>query len=80
MTRTRDIANLVLLSEIHRKGFLHNDIREENILQRGRNGFKATFIDFAFSKRTRDKRRFRKDMACLKELLGLDKAASMPFQ
>ena len=69
------------LSEIHRRGFLHNDIREENILiQRGKDGFKATFkfIDFAFSKRTRDKRRFRKEMACLKELLGLDKAAKMP--
>ena len=69
------------LSEIHRRGFLHNDIRQDNILvQRGKDGSKATFkfIDFAFSKRTRDKRRFRKEMACLKELLDLEKAAKMP--
>ena len=60
------------LSAIHHYGILHNDIREENILiQHGSDGFRVSFIDFAFSEKTSDKKRLSQEMATLKDLLDL---------
>lgn len=60
------------LSDIHDHGILHKDIRPENILiQRHRDGFKAMFIDFAFSKRVSNKEEPKKETAILKMMLGL---------
>ena len=59
------------LSKIHQSGFLHNDIREDNILaQRGKGGFRPCFIDFAFSKRNSDNTLFSDEMSDLKQLLN----------
>ena len=56
------------LSKIHQSGFLHNDIREDNILaQRGKGGFRPCFIDFAFSKRNSDN---TDEISDLKQLLN----------
>ncbi|CAG8659745.1 17352_t:CDS:2, partial [Funneliformis caledonium] len=58
------------LSSIHRHGFVHNDIRKENILiKRSSYKFYASFIDFAFSKQG-CKRDFQKEMKSLARLLG----------
>ncbi|RUS15037.1 hypothetical protein BC937DRAFT_92978 [Endogone sp. FLAS-F59071] len=56
------------LSSIHRHGFVHNDIRKDNILIK-RNGsqFYASFIDFAFSKRG-SRRDFQNEMRLLRQL------------
>lgn len=60
------------LSDIHNHGVLHKDICPENILtQCHRDGFKAMFIDFAFSKRVSNKEEPKKEMAILKMMLGL---------
>ena len=58
------------LSSIHRHGFVHNDIRKDNILIR-RNGrqFHAFFIDFAFSKQG-FRRDFLNEVRSLRALLG----------
>ena len=59
------------LSKIHQSGFLHNDIREDNILaQRDKGGFRPCFIDFAFSKRNRNNTLFSDEMSELKQLLN----------
>ena len=64
-----DIVIQTALSSIHCHGFVHNDIREDNILIR-RNGcqFSAFFIDFAFSKQGRP-RDFQNEMGLLVSLL-----------
>ena len=57
------------LSSIHRHGFVHNDIRKDNILiKRDGSQFSASFIDFAFSKQGR-RRDFQKEMKFLASLL-----------
>lgn len=61
-----------VLSDIHKHGVLHGDIRPDKILaQRDCNGFKTTFIDFAFSKRVSNKEECMKEMSYLKKMLGL---------
>lgn len=65
------------LHQIHRNGFLHNDVREGNILvQRNKNGFKVNIIVFAFSTSNTDEGLFSDEISCLKELLGL---SQLPF-
>jgi serine/threonine protein kinase len=60
------------LSQIHGHGFLHKDIRAENILfQHSDDGFRVSFIDFTLSKRNNKKIEFVIEMRQLKSLLGL---------
>ena len=55
------------LTKIHQSGFLHNDIREDNILtQRGKGGFRPCFT---FSKQNNDDKLFSDEMSDLKQLL-----------
>ena len=58
------------LKFIHCRGYVHNDIREENILiQRDGDKFSVCFIDFALSvKGAPDD--FRKEMAQLRHVIG----------
>ena len=56
------------LSKIHQSGFLHNDIREDNILaQCGKGGFRPCLIEFGFSKRNRNNTLFSDEMSELKQ-------------
>ncbi|KAF8648911.1 hypothetical protein AX16_006133 [Volvariella volvacea WC 439] len=65
----RQVIQRALLS-IHRHGFIHNDIREDNILiERNGHQFYASLIDFAFSKKG-CRRDFRKEMGSLARLFG----------
>ena len=50
----RDLI-LKILSEIHKHGIVHNDIRPENILQHHCDGVQVMFIDFALFKRVSNK-------------------------
>ncbi|CAI2180717.1 352_t:CDS:2, partial [Funneliformis geosporum] len=69
------------LSAIHHYGILHNDIREENILiQHGSDRFRVSFIDFAFSEKTSDKKRLSQEMATLKDLLNLPASINLPYK
>ena len=59
------------LSSIHHHGFVHKDVRKENILiKRDHDRFHACFIDFTFSKEAESQYDFRKEMESLGRLLA----------
>lgn len=67
------------LSSIHRHGFVHHDVRLDNILiRRSGRQFHASLIDFAFSKQG-FQRDFLKEMGLLEALLGQSQVGGLIF-
>ncbi|GJJ78399.1 hypothetical protein EMPS_10758 [Entomortierella parvispora] len=61
------------LTEIHRHGILHNDIRRENILVCRESGrLQVRFIDFASSKAHSNEHEMEREMTMLRRLLEMD--------
>ena len=62
---------LHVLASIHSEGFLHGDLRCENILiEHRRDGPRITFIDFGFSRKFSNHKESEREMSALKRMIG----------
>ena len=62
---------LHVLASIHSEGFLHGDLRCENILiEHWRDGPRITFIDFGFSRKFSNHEESEREMTALKRMIG----------
>ena len=62
---------LHVLATIHSEGFLHGDLRCENILiEHWRDGPRITFIDFGFSRKFSNHKESEREMTALKRMIG----------
>jgi serine/threonine protein kinase len=60
-----------VLASIHGQGFLHGDIKRDNILvEYCLDGPRITFIDFGFSRRLSSRKESLREMATLRRLIG----------
>jgi tRNA A-37 threonylcarbamoyl transferase component Bud32 len=62
---------LGVLASIHGEGFLHGDLRCENILiEHYHNNPRITFIDFGFSRKFSNNKESKSEMAALQKMIG----------